>query len=180
MESVATRPLPGLWAGGTAARAPDWPARCPHGPQAPPTDRVGVTGLWSRAAPATHHALSTHQHSDPYGEYLEWVTATATVSDFSDGPTTGPPHPRGADTGQGQAAGWAGSSAGTPTTCFTSAAARARRKTKATLSRARSGCTCGPLQAGLVPMYRENWARGGEGCRRPGESITGESEVKLL
>lgn len=29
-----------------------------------------VTGLWSRAASATHHALSAHQHTDPYGEYL--------------------------------------------------------------------------------------------------------------
>lgn len=108
----------------------------------------GVTGLWSRAAPATHHALSAHQHSDPYGEYLEWVSATATLRDLPDGPSTGLPRPCGADTRQGQAAGWAGSSAGTPTTRFTRAAARARPKTKATHSRVHSGGTCSPSRQG--------------------------------
>lgn len=68
-------------------------------------------------------------------------------------PATRPPHPRGADTEQGQAAGWAGNSAGTPTTLFASAAARARTKAKTKLSRVHSGLTCSSFKEGLILMH---------------------------
>lgn len=68
-------------------------------------------------------------------------------------PATRPPHPRGADTKQSQATGWAGNSAGTPTTRFASAAARARTKAKTKLSRKHSGRTCSSFKEGLILMH---------------------------
>lgn len=68
-------------------------------------------------------------------------------------PATRPPHPRGADTEQGQAAGWAGSSAGTHTTRFASGAARARTKAETKLSCTHSGPTCSFFKEGLILMH---------------------------